>query len=152
VDENTTADLAGLERWARQLGIEHVRFKRKHPTMPSEIPRTELLAKYNFDRPQRPPGLTSREQLAWCQGDCSHPWSSLFIGCTGEISTCSFDPYLSNAYGSAADAFPTIWNGKRISQIRQSHGGRNLRLPAACLRCNRLPGYLERTSGPSAMG
>jgi MoaA/NifB/PqqE/SkfB family radical SAM enzyme len=146
VDENTSADPDRLERWALQLGVEQVRFKRKHPTMPSEIPRVELLAKHGIDRPLHHPRLVSGERLGWSQSDCTHPWAACFLGCNGRIGTCSFDPHLSNVFGDARDPFERIWNGKRMREIRRAHAGRGPEFSAACLRCNRLPGYLEQNA------
>ena len=87
-------------------------------------------------------GLLSLERLNWSPSDCTHPWDSVFLSCTGEVGICSFDPYLSVKGLDHGSDFAALWNGDAMRRVRQWHAGENTKVQAPCSKCNRLPGYL----------
>jgi radical SAM protein with 4Fe4S-binding SPASM domain len=144
ISDETVDEMENLKKWALELGVEKVNFKRKHPTMPDELERKKILTQYNIMKIIEQEKVDTEENLNWSQKDCTHPWDSFFLSCNGEISVCSFDPYLSNKFGNVNDDFNSIWNNEKIRMIRKWHSGKDAIMHKPCSKCNRLPGYLKQ--------
>jgi MoaA/NifB/PqqE/SkfB family radical SAM enzyme len=141
VSEETIDETKRLEEWALDIGIERVKFKRMHHTMPGAVRREELFAGKDLTRISRGTNLRSTEKLGWSATDCSHPWDSLFISCLGEFGLCSFDPHQVMTLGRPQDGFTALWNSEKLRQVRRWHAGKTAEIGEPCSRCNRLPGY-----------
>jgi MoaA/NifB/PqqE/SkfB family radical SAM enzyme len=141
VTEETIDEMELLEEWARRIGIERVRFKRMHHSMPGEKERQAIFAGHDLERMTKDRRVRSSEMLHWSQSDCSHPWDSFFLSCTGEAGLCSFDPHQVANLGFPNGNFSRIWNGESLKRIRRWHAGQEQGILEPCSRCNRLPGY-----------
>jgi MoaA/NifB/PqqE/SkfB family radical SAM enzyme len=150
--EETVGEVGRLKEWACQLGIEQVKFKRKHQTMPGEVEREKVYSEDWLSRIVRGGAVRSAEQLDFAPTECSHPWDSVFLSCTGGIGICSFDPHQLLAFADAGEDVLKAWNGGRMREVRRWHAGRTQTMGEPCSRCNRLPGYLlERASQPARL-
>jgi len=142
VTVETVDEVAALRSWALGIGLEEVNFKRRHEIMPGEKDREEIFAGMDPMEIVNTGKVVSAERLHWAPGDCTHPWDSLFLSCTGEAGICSFDPYLSVPGLNHGSDFAALWNGNAMKRVRRWHAGGNTRVQAPCSKCNRLPGYL----------
>ena len=142
VTVETVDEVEGLKNWALAIGVEEVNFKRRHEIMPGEKEREEILAATDPMDIVNTGKVISEERLQWAPSDCTHPWDSLFLSCTGEVGICSFDPYLSVRGLDHGSDFAALWNGDAMTRVRQWHAGGNTKVQAPCSKCNRLPGYL----------
>jgi wyosine [tRNA(Phe)-imidazoG37] synthetase (radical SAM superfamily) len=142
VSEGTVNEMGRLEEWARGIGVERVSFKRLHHTMPGERERQRLFSEHDFTRILAGNNVNTSEKLTWSQSDCSHPWDSFFLSCTGEIGLCSFDPYLVIKLDPGESNFVTMWNCERLARVRRWHSPGRTEIAEPCSKCNRLPGYL----------
>jgi MoaA/NifB/PqqE/SkfB family radical SAM enzyme len=141
IDEDTVDELEYLENWAFSIGVERVKFKRIHHTMPGEKKREEIFSEHDFTAMMQNRELNPTEKLNWSQNDCSHPWGSIFLSCTREIGICSWDPYLLLNLSYEGD-FATVWKNDLIKKVRRWHSGREANIGEPCSKCNRLPGYI----------
>jgi len=142
VSEGTVSEMAKLEEWARGIGVERVIFKRLHHTMPGEQDRQRLFSEHDFGQILASNKVNTSEKLTWSQSDCSHPWDSFFLSCTGEIGLCSFDPYLVLKLDPGEGDYVTMWNCERLKRVRRWHSPARTEIGEPCSKCNRLPGYL----------
>jgi radical SAM protein with 4Fe4S-binding SPASM domain len=142
ITDEPIEELERLKQWATDIGIERIKFKRRHKTMPSEIERNEVLPENRAER-QSDQKLVSTQKLHWSPLQCSKPWDSFFLSCTGAIGLCSFDPYQVMKLGSFQDDFNGIWNGDTIRKIRRWHSLTYADIREPCSKCNRAPGYLK---------
>ncbi len=133
VTEETVAEIAALESWARSIGVERVKFKRKHQTMPGATDRERLRI--------APLPVATTERLDFSPTECSHPWDTVFLSCEGRLGVCSFDPH--QLLALPGEDLPAVWNGAGMRALRRAHAGDGAALIEPCSRCNRLPGYLE---------
>jgi len=143
VDEETVDEIYALTQWAWDIGVEHVKFKRRHNIMPGQHPRDE----------QRPPAelrklyehelVESTEDADFSHRVCIHPWETIFLACTGELGVCSWDPFQKINLGPVPDNFEAVWNGAKIRTVRRWHTGDLAPAGDPCRTCNRLPGYLR---------
>jgi hypothetical protein len=138
--EEGVGQVEQLTAWALSIGIEQVKFKRMHKTMPSEVERSRIDFPSGFAEKMKGVGTTPTEDLAWSQYDCSHPWDSFFLGCNGEIGLCSFDPRMVIKIDHPPSDPTGIWNSEGIKQVRRWHSGKEKGIQEPCLKCNRLPG------------
>ena len=143
VSEGTVNEMNRLEDWARGIGVERVKFKRLHHTMPGERERERLFSEHDFRQILANTNVKTSEKLNWSQSDCSHPWDSFFLSCTGEIGLCSFDPHLVIKLDPGEYDFVTMWNCERLARIRKWHSPNRTEIAEPCSKCNRLPGYLR---------
>jgi wyosine [tRNA(Phe)-imidazoG37] synthetase (radical SAM superfamily) len=143
VSEGTVHEMGRLEEWARGIGVERVKFKRLHHTMPGEQERQALFEEHDFARILASNRVDTSEKLTWSQSDCSHPWDSFFLSCTGEIGLCSFDPYLVIKLDPGEGDFVTMWNCERLARVRKWHSPGRIEIGEPCSKCNRMPGYLR---------
>ena len=141
VTEETIDEMDELKKWALDIGIEQVRFKRMHHSMPGEKEREAIFAGHDLAQMTRGRQVRSSERMQWSQFDCSHPWDSFFLSCTGESGLCSFDPHQKANLGFPNGNFNRLWNGESLKRIRRWHTGRERGYLEPCSRCNRLPGY-----------
>jgi pyruvate-formate lyase-activating enzyme len=149
VTEETIEEMPTLQDWAHCLGVEQVRFKRMHHTMPGERRRGLLFSECDLERLGRRPGVDSSEKLGWSPVACSHPWDSLFLSCTGELGLCSFDAHQSLRLDHSAGDIEATWNGDALRRVRRAHRGRTEDMGEPCARCNRLPGYFTTGAFPA---
>ena len=147
ISDETCEEVSDLRQLALDIGIEEIRFKRMHPTMPGEMCREKLLSAYPLAEALRNKKVKSAEKLDWSQRECMHPWGSIFLSCTGQIGVCSFDPHLSHKLGDCNDDFPTLWNNTKLRAIRKWRKGNTKGTMEPCSSCNRLPGYLVPQEG-----
>ena len=144
VDGETVDEIDVLRSWGFGLGADHVKFKRRHDTMPGQVERSE------WHKPEMLASIHSHvmvqptEQLNFSARVCAHPWESVFLACTGELGICSWDPELHMNLGRMPENFDTVWNGSAVRMLRQWHSDRTDAIGEPCRRCNRLPGYLRR--------
>jgi len=142
VTVETVDEVESLRNWGMGIGLEEVNFKRQHEIMPGERERDEIFAGTDPMEIVRAGKVVSEERLHWAPSDCTHPWDSLFLSCTGEVGICSFDPYLSVRGLDHGSDFAALWNGDAMKGVRRWHAGGNTIVQAPCSKCNRLPGYL----------
>ncbi len=142
LNDETVDEMEKLKTWALSLGVEHVRFKRKHPTMPGEMTREKIFTQYDYGKILEKGKVKTSENLNWSQSDCSHPWDSFFLSCTGKIGMCSFDPHQILELDADPNDFAKAWNSDLMRKVRRWHSGQDKDVKAPCLTCNRMPGYL----------
>jgi sulfatase maturation enzyme AslB (radical SAM superfamily) len=145
VTEETVDELEYLQNWALNIGVERVRFKRRHNTMPGKKKREKIFSGpdfTNFTKVINNKKVNSSEKLNWSQKDCSHPWDAIYLSCTGEMGICSWDPDLLLNLNHKDD-FMATWNGNFIKKVRRWHSGKEADIGQPCSQCNRLPGYLR---------
>jgi radical SAM protein with 4Fe4S-binding SPASM domain len=143
LNEETIDEIEELTQWAFDLGVNHVKFKRKHEVMPGQRPRSEHKSKQELKKLNQHQLVRSNEDLNFSAITCAHPWESIFLACTGELSVCSWDPYQKINLGKLPENFEDIWNGKIMRTLRKWHSGNITSLGEPCSKCNRLPGYLR---------
>jgi len=139
---DTVDEVEALKAWALGIGAEDVNFKRQHQTMPGEKERSEVYSGTDPMAIVSTGKVVSAEKLNWSPVDCSHPWDSIFLSCTGEVGICSFDPYLSVKGLKGGQDLASLWNGDAIKRVRRWHSGADAQIQPPCSKCNRLPGYL----------
>jgi hypothetical protein len=142
VMEDTIDEMEALSRWAADLGIEHVKFKRKIRTMPGQVERSQFVPISDLLRITEGTSVRSNEVLTFNAMGCSHPWDSLYLGANGHLGLCSWDPHLRIDLGKVPADFDSIWNGEPMRRVRRWHSGKDRSVADPCLTCNRLPGYL----------
>lgn len=138
----TVDEVEALRNWALGIGVEEVNFKRQHQIMPGEKNREEIFSETDPMEIVNTGKVVSAEWLNWSPSDCTHPWDSLFLSCTGELGICSFDPYLSVKGLDHGSDFAALWNDDVMGRVRRWHAGENTKVEEPCSKCNRLPGYL----------
>ncbi len=144
VNEGTVDEIEPLTKWAFDLGVDHVKFKRRHHTMPGQEERSKVLSVDKLlEITQRRRLESWREDLGFSHVTCAHPWHSVYLGCTGKLGLCSWDPHQVVTLGSTDEDFESIWNGDAMRTVRRWHTGRDPEVGDPCLKCNRLPGYLH---------
>ena len=143
VDEDTVDEIPILEEWAFGLGIDHVKFKRRHEEMPGQRTRDKQQTFDELRKIQKHDHVKSNENLSFSVKVCAHPWESVFLGATGNLSICSWDPHQKINLGPLGDDFNEIWNGKTVQMLREWHTLGSTTVGEPCQTCNRLPGYLR---------
>lgn len=143
LDEETVDEIDALRRWAFQLGIDHVKFKRRHEVMPGQVVRSRQRSVDELREIGKHDLVQSTEELEFSPGRCAHPWESVFLACTGELSVCSWDPYQKINLGPIPNRFEDVWNGETLRTLRKWHSGEISAIGEPCRTCNRLPGYLR---------
>jgi MoaA/NifB/PqqE/SkfB family radical SAM enzyme len=147
ISEETAGEMEELEKWALSLGVDQVKFRRMHHTMPGQKDREDLYADHDFSEILQNSDVTTSEDLSWTHVDCSNPWDSFFLSSTGKIGLCSFDPYLQGELSCAKEHnIATIWNTDYLQVVRRWHSPEGAFVGNPCKMCNRLPGQLKRKS------
>jgi MoaA/NifB/PqqE/SkfB family radical SAM enzyme len=141
--EQTVDEIEALTRWASDLGVEHVKFKRKFRTMPGQLPRERFVSVEKLRRVAAHPAIRSDEDLGFTPAGCTHPWDSIFLAGDGRFGLCSWDPQQVVELPTAETTFDDVWNGPALRRVRRAHGGGGT-VEAPCAQCNRLPGYLRQ--------
>jgi organic radical activating enzyme len=142
VTEHTADEMEELAKWGYELGVEHVKFKRKMRTMPGQIERSRFTSVEGLLAITRRTHVRSNEDLTFTAIGCSHPWDSLFLDGNGHLGLCSWDPYQLIDLGVDRGNPDSIWNGEQMRRVRRWHSGQDPSVGNPCLTCNRLPGYL----------
>ena len=143
VDEETIDEIPQLTEWAFGLHIDHVKFKRKHEIMPGQIIRYKQKTIDDLRKIEKHEHINSNEDLEFSAKFCAHPWESIFLAATGDLSICSWDPHQKINLGPLGEDFNDIWNGKTVQMLRQWHSLESKHVGEPCRTCNRLPGYLR---------
>lgn len=136
-----SAGMGSLMAWAAEIGVDHVKFKRQHRTMPGEVERATQFPATDAHRMARSRRQESTERPDFMPSACSRPWDSLFLGCTAELGVCSFDPHQLLKLSRGKDVL-RAWNCPEIRTVRSWHSCRQPHVGEPCSKCNRLPGYL----------
>lgn len=143
LDEETVDEIAKLKEWAFQLGVDHAKFKRRHEIMPGQIVRNEQRTADELRKINAHKLVNSTENLGFSAKVCAHPWESIFLAASGNLSICSWDPHQKINLGPMPDDFNEIWNGKTVRTLRKWHALESAAVGEPCRTCNRLPGYLR---------
>jgi radical SAM protein with 4Fe4S-binding SPASM domain len=143
LDEETVDEIAELSQWAFQLDVDHVKFKRRHEIMPGQVARSKQRSADELLELGKHELVQSTEDLEFSAKTCAHPWESIFLACTGDLSICSWDPHQKINLGRVPKRFEDIWNGETVRTIRKWHSGETSAIGEPCRKCNRLPGYLR---------
>ena len=144
ISEETASEMESLEKWALSLGVDQVKFRRMHHTMPGQRNRQDLYATHDFEEILKNENMITSENLSWTHVDCSNPWDSFFLSSSGKIGLCSFDPYLQGQLSHAGEqAISEIWNADYLQTVRMWHSAAGNFVGNPCKTCNRLPGQLK---------
>lgn len=148
LDGEIVDEIPALTEWAFALGVDHVKFKRRHETMPGQVERGEQPSPQELQEIGKHALVRSTEDVTFSAKTCAHPWESIFLACTGDLSICSWDPHQKINLGPMPDRFEELWNGKTVRTLRRWHSGRTQAIGDPCRTCNRLPGYLRLEDRP----
>jgi radical SAM protein with 4Fe4S-binding SPASM domain len=143
LNEESIDEIGKLREWAFQLGADHVKFKRRHEIMPGQVTRNEQRQADDLRKINIHELVNSTENLEFSAKVCAHPWESIFLAASGNLSICSWDPHQKISLGRMPKDFNEIWNGKTVQMLRRWHAQTSTAVGEPCRTCNRLPGYLR---------
>ncbi len=144
IREESLGEIPHLEQWAKDIGVERVKFKRPYLSMPGDEERPAVESVTGYLRLLGLDNVQSTEKNQWTPADCTLPWENVLLSCTGQIGICCYDPHLRlelNEPGQPLNVLE-LWNGDKIKQVRRWLSERETRAIHPCSRCNRMPGYL----------
>jgi hypothetical protein len=151
VTEETVDELDALRAWAFNLGVEHVKVKRKFRMMPGRLERGKIYSLPQLETIHQHAVVRSTEELDFTPLGCSHPWDSVFLAGDGQFGLCSWDPRDVVKLGPAHADFARLWNGEALRQVRRWHTGQGA-VGDPCRKCNRLPGHLWQGAAHAVPG
>jgi MoaA/NifB/PqqE/SkfB family radical SAM enzyme len=144
IQKDSLAEINYLEQWAKNIGIERVKFKRPYLSTPGEEERPAVNSVTEYLRVLGLNNVLSTERPQWTPADCALPWENVLLSCTGHIGICCYDPHLMFQLNGSAGEFDIgeLWNGETIKKVRRWLSNKEKDADHVCARCNRMPGYL----------
>jgi pyruvate-formate lyase-activating enzyme len=144
IREDSLSEINRLEKWAKGIGIERVKFKRPYLSTPGEEDHPAVESVTDYLRALGLEHVKSTEKIQWTPSDCALPWENILLSCTGQIGICCYDPHLRLQLNEPHERFNIIdlWNGEKIRQVRRWLSNKEENIVHPCARCNRMPGYL----------